>query len=133
MTDIDPAASSVQGGQVDTNRPSNEEGATNVSNPTSTTQEPDIHYPSGIILVLIVSGLLLSMFLVALDMSIIATAVPRITSDFSSMEDIGWYGSAFFLTQPGNCFLLCLNFLMSDQSYKYMYPLTHTPPYAHPI
>lgn len=68
MTDTDPAAASVQGGQVDTNRPSNEEDATNVSNPTSTTQEPDIHYPSGIILVLIVSGLLLSMFFVALDM-----------------------------------------------------------------
>lgn len=33
----------------------------------STVQETEIHYPSGLILVLIVSGLFLSIFLVALD------------------------------------------------------------------
>lgn len=68
MTDTDPAAASVQGGQVDTVRPSQEKDATNDSNTTSTVQEHDIHYPSGVILILIISGLLLSMFLVALDM-----------------------------------------------------------------
>ncbi|KAK7725546.1 hypothetical protein SLS63_008000 [Diaporthe eres] len=98
MTDADPAAASVQGGQMDAILPAQEKNATNDSTTTSTIHEPEIHYPSGIILVLIVSGLLLSMFLVALDMSIIATAIPRITSEFNSMEDIGWYGSAFFLT-----------------------------------
>ncbi|KAG6353572.1 hypothetical protein INS49_005534 [Diaporthe citri] len=75
-----------------------EKDATNDNNTTSTVQEAEIHFPSGIILVLIVSGLLPSMFLVALDMSIIATAIPSITSQFSRMEDIGWYGSALFLT-----------------------------------
>ncbi|KAL9109925.1 MAG: hypothetical protein Q9227_005448 [Pyrenula ochraceoflavens] len=34
----------------------------------------------------------------ALDISIIATAVPKITHDFNSLADVGWYGSAFFLT-----------------------------------
>lgn len=53
---------------MDTGRPSHDKNATDDSNTTSTTQEAHIHYPSGIILVLIVSGLLLSMFLVALDM-----------------------------------------------------------------
>lgn len=30
--------------------------------------------------------------------SIISTAIPQITSDFDSMDEVGWYGSAFFLT-----------------------------------
>lgn len=30
--------------------------------------------------------------------SIISTAIPKITVQFKSMDDIGWYGSAFFLT-----------------------------------
>ena len=29
---------------------------------------------------------------------IIATAIPYITNDFKSIEDIGWYGSAYMLT-----------------------------------
>lgn len=28
-----------------------------------------------------------------------ATAIPRITSQFQSLDDIGWYGSAYLLTQ----------------------------------
>jgi hypothetical protein len=40
----------------------------------------------------------LALFLVALDRTIVATAVPRITDDFNSLGDIGWYGSAYMLT-----------------------------------
>jgi MFS family permease len=29
---------------------------------------------------------------------IVTTAIPKITDDFRSAGDIGWYGSAFFLT-----------------------------------
>ncbi|KAI0967144.1 MFS gliotoxin efflux transporter glia [Xylaria arbuscula] len=58
----------------------------------------EIRYPSGLVLTIVTTGLLLSMFLVALDISIIATAIPSITSEFHSMADVGWYGSAFFLT-----------------------------------
>ncbi|KAK3384725.1 major facilitator superfamily domain-containing protein [Lasiosphaeria ovina] len=43
-------------------------------------------------------GLYLAMFLVGLDRLIIATAVPRITDEFGSIGDIGWYGSAYMLT-----------------------------------
>ena len=28
-----------------------------------------------------------------------ATAIPRIVSDFNSLNDVGWYASAYFLTQ----------------------------------
>lgn len=55
-------------------------------------------YPSGFKLLLILVALLLSMFLVALDMTIVATAIPRITDQFRRLQDVGWYGSAFFLT-----------------------------------
>lgn len=38
----------------------------------------------------IIIGVNLSIFLVALDRTIIATAIPRITDEFNSIEDIGW-------------------------------------------
>jgi hypothetical protein len=28
----------------------------------------------------------------------IATAIPVITSEFNSLNDVGWYGSAYFIT-----------------------------------
>jgi len=40
----------------------------------------------------------LALFLVALDRTIVATAVPRITDEFHSLGDIGWYGSVYMLT-----------------------------------
>ena len=55
-------------------------------------------YPSSRKLIGILIGVGLSIFLVALDMTIVATAIPRITDQFKSLEDVGWYGSGFFLT-----------------------------------
>lgn len=55
-------------------------------------------YPSAFPLVMIVLALVCSIFLVALDMTIVATAIPRITDQFHSLDQVGWYGSAFFLT-----------------------------------
>ncbi|KAJ5206628.1 hypothetical protein N7472_003076 [Penicillium cf. griseofulvum] len=46
---------------------------------------------------LIVSAFV-AMFLVALDRTIISTAIPKITDDFNSLDDVGWYGSAYLLT-----------------------------------
>lgn len=40
----------------------------------------------------------LSLFLVALDRTIITTAIPSITDEFKSLGDIGWYASAYMLT-----------------------------------
>ncbi|GJC86355.1 efflux pump aflT [Colletotrichum liriopes] len=64
----------------------------------TSTPLPVIQYPAGLKLYLIMLSLLVSMFLVALDRLIIATAVPRITDHFHSVTDIGWYGSAYLLT-----------------------------------
>ncbi|GME66062.1 MFS general substrate transporter [Neofusicoccum parvum] len=43
------------------------------------------------------AALCLAVFCVALDNTIIATAIPKITSDFHSLEDVGWYGSAYLI------------------------------------
>jgi len=63
-------------------------------NPT----EEEIEYPTGIKVLTIVGALMLAVFLVALDQTIISTAIPKITDKFKSIQDIGWYGSAYFLT-----------------------------------
>ncbi|KAI9649177.1 hypothetical protein NHQ30_001745 [Ciborinia camelliae] len=53
-------------------------------------------YPGGLRLAAIVAALILSIFLASLDTTIITTAIPSITDDFHSLEDVGWYGSAMF-------------------------------------
>lgn len=55
-------------------------------------------YPHGLKLGIIVFALTLASFLMALDMMIVATAIPQITADFHSLDQVNWYGSAFFLT-----------------------------------
>ncbi|KAH7032387.1 major facilitator superfamily transporter [Macrophomina phaseolina] len=37
-------------------------------------------------------------FLIALDRTILSTAIPIITDEFDSLGDVGWYGSAYMLT-----------------------------------
>ncbi|KAK5994062.1 Efflux pump aflT [Cladobotryum mycophilum] len=56
------------------------------------------HYAQGWRLFLLLSSLLLSVFCQALDDTIIATAIPRITDDFKRLDHAGWYGSAYLLT-----------------------------------
>jgi hypothetical protein len=57
------------------------------------TAQDEIVYPTGLRLVAIIIALCLAVLLVALDQTIIATAIPRITDRFNSVSDIGWYGS----------------------------------------
>lgn len=55
-------------------------------------------YPRGMRLLTVITAVVLAMFLSVLDMTILATAVPRITDAFHSLDDVGWYGSVFFMT-----------------------------------
>ena len=66
----------------------------------STTYEDDERnfQPKSLKFWTIISGVYIAIFLVALDRLIIATAIPSITNEFHSIEDIGWYGSAYMLT-----------------------------------
>ncbi|CZT41210.1 probable vacuolar basic amino acid transporter 3 [Rhynchosporium secalis] len=60
--------------------------------------DQDGEYPDATRMAFIVIALLLSIFLVSLDMTIVATAIPKITDEFAGLDLVGWYGSAFFLT-----------------------------------
>ena len=54
----------------------------------------DMQYPKSIKLALLIVAICLAVFLlVAFDSTIIATAMPRITDHFDSVQDIEWYGS----------------------------------------
>lgn len=55
-------------------------------------------YPSGLKLTIIVLALELAVLCVALDNTIVATAIPKITDQFHALNDVGWYGSAYLLT-----------------------------------
>ncbi|KAH8799180.1 major facilitator superfamily domain-containing protein [Xylogone sp. PMI_703] len=80
------------------NAKSQQDLVTETTNATVTeTPEDDIVYPDAIHRVLIAIGLSLSVLLVALDNAILATAIPTITSHFNSLDDVGWYGSAFLI------------------------------------
>ncbi|OKL56681.1 hypothetical protein UA08_08251 [Talaromyces atroroseus] len=46
---------------------------------------------------LVTLSVTLVMFLTLLDTTIIVTAIPEITTQFSSLSDVGWYGSAYLI------------------------------------
>lgn len=75
-------------------------GVENAENELAKLEEAEVgsDYPTGLKLVTLIIALCLAVFLVALDQTIIATAIPKITDRFNSISDIGWYGSAYFLT-----------------------------------
>ncbi|QDS74817.1 hypothetical protein FKW77_002392 [Venturia effusa] len=60
----------------------------------------------------IILALCLAVFLVALDQTIIATAVPKISDEFKATEDVGWYGSVYMFT-------LCAFQLLYGKFYTY--------------
>ncbi|KAJ0350789.1 hypothetical protein KNSL1_003701 [Colletotrichum chrysophilum] len=55
-------------------------------------------YPQGLKLAVIILSNMIAMFLVALDRTIITTAIPRITDGFHSLNDVSWYASAYLIT-----------------------------------
>ncbi|KAL1588251.1 hypothetical protein WHR41_03095 [Cladosporium halotolerans] len=61
-------------------------------------EEDETEYPKSTQLILITVALCLSVFCMALDNTIIATAIPKITDQFQAINDVGWYGSAYLLT-----------------------------------
>ncbi|CAN9405681.1 unnamed protein product [Alternaria alternata] len=72
--------------------------ATSDEKDESTAPDDDSKYLSGFKLTILSVGLCLTTFVIALDNTIIATAIPKITTVFNSLEDVGWYGSSYLLT-----------------------------------
>ncbi|KAL8991442.1 MAG: hypothetical protein Q9177_000154 [Variospora cf. flavescens] len=57
-----------------------------------------LDFPGPKALIWIMIALLICMFIQNLDSTIIVIAIPSITDNFHSIGDVGWYGSACFLT-----------------------------------
>ncbi|KAI1644025.1 MFS transporter [Daldinia loculata] len=57
--------------------------------------DADQQYPAFWKLVLLLIALCMAMLVVSLDSTILATAIPRITNDFNSLDDVAWYGSSY--------------------------------------
>jgi MFS family permease len=80
---------------------SGEINATDISENQTRESEPntDVNtkYPKGLKLAVIIVSLQLACFCVALDNTIVATAIPKITDEFQALGDVGWYGSAYLL------------------------------------
>ncbi|MCJ1391059.1 hypothetical protein MMC18_003920 [Xylographa bjoerkii] len=55
-------------------------------------------YPEGIALISILAAVAVSFFLVFLDMAVMSTVTPAITTYFNALTDVGWYASAYQLT-----------------------------------
>ena len=72
--------------------------ATGASDAGEPGEDDESKYPRALPLALLTFGLCMSTFVVALDNTIIATAIPRITTVFDSLNDVGWYGSSYLLT-----------------------------------
>ncbi|TVY85231.1 Rubrofusarin-specific efflux pump aurT [Lachnellula suecica] len=76
-------------------------------------------YPPISKVLVVMLALYLSLFLVSLDRTIIATAVPAITDAFHSIDDIGWYASAYMMT--GCAFQLLYGRIYSFYSPKWVF------------
>ena len=71
------------------------EGASSMLPSSTQNQEPE--WAHGFQLFNILTGVTFVCFLMLLDGTIVVAAVPRITDDFNSLKDIGWYGAAYQL------------------------------------
>ncbi|KAF2239018.1 MFS multidrug transporter-like protein [Viridothelium virens] len=69
-------------------------------------RDQDDQHIEGAKLALLLAAIIVAVFLVTLNASIVATAIPKITDQFNSVKDVGWYGSGYLLT---NCALLPLS------------------------
>ena len=62
------------------------------------TLESTEQYPTGWRIAIITGSLCLGTLLIAIDNTILAVAIPKITTVFNSLDDVGWYGSAYLLS-----------------------------------
>ncbi|PNS17717.1 hypothetical protein CAC42_3112 [Sphaceloma murrayae] len=83
------------------------EKSQNVTEPRDKADQPsddeeeddsDVQYPKAFKKLLITLSLCFSIFCLALDNTILATAIPKITDQFKSINDVGWYASSYLLT-----------------------------------
>jgi len=65
---------------------------------SSSTEVTETQYLHSWRLGIVIMSLFLGAFLIALDINIINIPIPRISTDFHSLEDAAWYGAMYLLT-----------------------------------
>ncbi|KAJ5697000.1 MFS general substrate transporter [Penicillium majusculum] len=85
-----------QHSEVATDASVKDEGSAESGGPPGRPGPPETQ--STLRVVCLIASAFVAMFLVALDRTIVSTAIPKITDEFNSFSDVGWYGSAYLLT-----------------------------------
>ncbi|RSM03805.1 hypothetical protein CEP52_007171 [Fusarium oligoseptatum] len=81
------------------NSPGDSESNTAVPPVDADDETPTHQYATPRELSLLSTVFTIATFMIAIDGSILATAIPKITSDFRRLDDVPWYGSAYLLTE----------------------------------
>ncbi|KAJ5180495.1 MFS transporter [Penicillium capsulatum] len=68
------------------------------ANSAAETKKPENEMSSVWKLVLVTIALASAVFCMSLDATILATAIPKITTEFDSLGDVAWYGSSYLFT-----------------------------------
>lgn len=89
------------------------------NNTVATATEADSRLLAGRRLALVHIGFLTSILLVALDQTIVATALPKLASEFQALDQLTWVVSAYFLTQAG--LMLTFGQILTIASNKWVY------------
>ncbi|GJJ11579.1 hypothetical protein Clacol_005814 [Clathrus columnatus] len=77
----------------------------------------ELGYLDGWPLFVVMAGLLLCLFLPALDQLILTTAIPHIVSQFNSLDEISWIPNAYFVTMA--CFMIIFGQTLNLVPLKY--------------
>jgi MFS transporter, DHA2 family, glioxin efflux transporter len=88
---MDPSAPPVSAIELQPTANTSADNEASIGHPTE-------QYPAGFRFVTLTIGLILSIFLAALDSSILGTAIPKITDHFGTVKDVGWYSTAYWIT-----------------------------------
>lgn len=102
MADIDKNSTTLTGDTEDRTASGSgslqDQPPKNQSVENTKTDDEYVHvFPTGFALWSVLAAVVVSYFLVFLDMAVMSTVTPAITSEFDSLVDIGWYGSAYQL------------------------------------
>ncbi|GAA5923697.1 MDR family MFS transporter [Sporobolomyces koalae] len=82
--------------------------------------EDESKYLTGKRLVVVFIAMLLSVFLVALDQTILAPALPIIASKFDALDQLSWIASAYFLTQTAFILLYGQILTLFDRKWTFL-------------
>ncbi|KAK1767502.1 major facilitator superfamily domain-containing protein [Phialemonium atrogriseum] len=86
--DKEPAIDSINMDNINTDKEQAGDEVAETTPDDANKPEEAVEYPQGLSLLFIVLGLILSIFLASLDMTIVATMIPKITDDFGGLDKV---------------------------------------------